>query len=254
MDSFGFIITRHVNSHKTNRYWNQCVKCIRLFYPEKTIIIIDDNSNPDFLSSDFNYKNIQIFESEFKGRGELLPYLYFIKYNFFKNAVIIHDSVFFHRRINFEKLLGKRVMPLWHFYPDKENVNNTLRISNNLKNSHNISEKIYSATPIISMPSEKWYGCFGVQSFINREFLIFLENKYALTNLINSIKCRPDRCSLERIMGCIFFTENKQILQNKSIFGNIMKYQTWGYSFDKYESDLKKRRVPGVVVKVWTGR
>lgn len=254
MDSFGFIITRHVNSQKTNRYWNQCVKCIRTFYPEKKIVIIDDNSNPTFLSAEFNYKNIQIIQSEFKGRGELLPYLYFIKNDFFKNAVIIHDSVFFHRRINFERLLGKRVIPLWHFYPDKENVNNTLRISNNLKNSWNISEKINSSIPIISMPNEKWYGCFGVQSFINRNFLVLLNNKYGLTNLIDSVKCREDRCSLERIMGCLFFTENKQILYSKSIFGDIMKYQTWGYSFDTYESDLKKRRVPNVVVKVWTGR
>ena len=33
-----------------------------------------------------------------------------------------------------------------------------------------------------------------------------------------------------------------------------MKYQTWGYNFDKYEGDLKKRKVPKAVVKVWTGR
>ena len=31
MDKYGFIITRHVNSDKTNKYWNQCVKLIRTF-------------------------------------------------------------------------------------------------------------------------------------------------------------------------------------------------------------------------------
>ena len=42
METYGFIITRHVNSEKTNKYWNKCVKCIRTFYPLKKIIIIDD--------------------------------------------------------------------------------------------------------------------------------------------------------------------------------------------------------------------
>ena len=47
--SYGFIITRHVNSNKTNLYWNECVKRIRHFYPTKEIIVIDDNSNEEFV-------------------------------------------------------------------------------------------------------------------------------------------------------------------------------------------------------------
>jgi len=254
MDSFGFIITRHVNSTQTNRYWNQCVKCLRTFYPQKKIVVIDDNSNFNFVKPDFNYTNIMVVKSEFTGRGELLPYIYFLKNKIFQNAVIIHDSIFFHRRVHFEKFLGKKVIPLWHFYPDKENINNTLRIANNLKNSRAITEKINSANPIISMPNEKWYGCFGAQTFINHDFLIFLESKYGITRLTEGITCRADRCSFERIIGCLLFTENQQILNNKSVFGDIMKYQKWGYSFNDYDADLKKSRVPKSVVKVWTGR
>jgi hypothetical protein len=92
MDSFGFIITRHVNSEKTNKYWNHCVKCLRTFYPQKKIVIIDDNSNPSFLKAEFNYINVQVIQSEFNGRGELLPYYYFLKNKFFKNALIIDFS------------------------------------------------------------------------------------------------------------------------------------------------------------------
>ena len=103
MDNFGFIITRHVNSVKTNKYWNHSVKLLRTFYPLKKIVIIDDNSNYDYVNSEFEYKNLHIIQSEFHGRGELLPYYYFLKYKFFQNAIIIHDSVFFHMRINFEK-------------------------------------------------------------------------------------------------------------------------------------------------------
>lgn len=254
MDSFGFIITRHVNSEKTNKYWNHCVKCLRTLYPQKKIVIIDDNSNYNFIKSEFDYRNTLVIQSEFKGRGELLPYYYFLKNKFFRNAVIIHDSVFFHKRINFELLLGKKVMPLWFFYPDKENIHNTLRVAGHLKNSYGISQKINLDTGVIGLPHTKWYGCYGGQSFINHNFLVFLEEKYSITNMISAVTCRDDRCSLERVLGCLFFTENPKILNNKSIFGDIMKYQTWGYSFDDYENDLRKKKNQKAIVKVWTGR
>ena len=254
MNSFGFIITRHVNSERTNKYWNQSVKCLRTLYPFTKIIIIDDNSNYDFVKADFEYKNVEFIQSIFKGRGELLPYYYYIKNKFFENAVILHDSVFFHKRVNFEKFLGINVIPLWFFYPDKENVNNTLRISNKLANSYPIQQKISLNDSLLGLQHTKWYGCFGVQSFINHNFLIYLENKYKLTNMITAVTCRIDRCSLERIFGCIFFTENNKIHSRKSIFGDIMKYHKWGYSYDQYENDFKNRRIPKVVVKVWTGR
>ena len=62
--SYGFIITRHVKCEKTNKYWNQCVKCIRQHYPFKKIVIIDDNSNKDFLKADVDYKNLVIIISK----------------------------------------------------------------------------------------------------------------------------------------------------------------------------------------------
>ena len=134
--SYGFIITRHVNSEKTNKYWNECLRCIRRFYPFKKIVIIDDNSNQSLVKADFPYKNVEVIQSEYPGRGELLPYYYFYKRHFFENAVIIHDSVFFHKRINFEKLVGTPVLPLWHFEADKENIHNTNRIIHSIKNKY----------------------------------------------------------------------------------------------------------------------
>ena len=106
---------------------------------------------------------------------------------------------------------------------------NTLRISNNLSNSLSIQQKITLNDSLIGLPHLKWYGCFGGQSFINHNFLQEIEGKYRITNMISAVKCRDDRCSLERILGCIFFTENQKILNKKSIFGDIMKYQKWGY-------------------------
>lgn len=252
-DLFGFIITRHVQSELTNHYWNHSVKLLRKLYPLSKIIIIDDNSDYKYVKAEFEYKNIEIIQSEFPQRSELLPYYYFLKYKFFKNAIIIHDSVFFHRRIPFEKLHRLSVLPLWHFGPDKENVVNTKRIVKSLKNYQVIEYKLNNDA-VIEMPGDKWHGCFGVQSYINLHFLEKIEHKYGISNLIHAVHNRPDRCCLERIFGCIFFTECPDILKYKSLLGDIMTYQTWGYSYDTYMSNLKKGIIPKSIVKVWTGR
>ena len=255
MNSYGFIITRHINSETTNKYWNQSVKLLRTFYPERKIIIIDDNSNQNFVKADFDYKNIKIITSEFPGSGEILPYYYYLKNKYFENAIILHDSVFFHKRINFEMLNGYRVLPLWYFNGDKENITNTLRITESLNNKHEIQNKLSLNNNVIGLPQSKWYGCFGSQSYINYDFLLQINKKYNITNLVNTVKNRSDRCCLERIIGCIFFTESPNLFKTKSLFGDIMKYQKWcGYSFEKYEDNLKKGTIPRAVVKVWTGR
>jgi hypothetical protein len=256
MDLFGFIITRHVNSEKTNNYWNQSVKLIRTLYPLAKIVIIDDNSNYKFVKADFDYKNVEIIQSEFPKRGELLPYYYYLKYKFFKNAVIIHDSVFFHKRIPFEKMNNIQVLPLWHFNADTENLSNTKRIIQNLQNKLSIEDKISLENPLygIGLSHNKWYGCFGVQSYINLKFLELIENKYRITKLISKVHCRSDRCCLERIFGCIFFTEYNKISNQKSLFGDIMKYHRWGYTYDEYINGFKINQVPKHIVKVWTGR
>jgi hypothetical protein len=230
------------------------VKLIRRFYPDTKIVIIDDNSNQSFVKSDFNYSNVEIIQSEFPGRGELLPYYYFIKHKFFENAIIIHDSVFIHKRINFSKLNGVKVLPIWHFKTDNENIENSKRIVRNLANQHLLYDKLKNDITI-GMPLDNWFGCFGVQSYINRDFLLHIERKYGITSMIKSVLSRADRCCLERIMGCIFYTEYPQILKIKSLLGNISGHHKWRtYAFDEYISDLKKGTIPRNVVKVWTGR
>lgn len=250
---YGFIITRHVNSVLTNNYWNRSIKLLRTLYPDTKIIVIDDNSNYDYVKAEFDYSNVTLIQSEYPGRGELLPYYYFLKYKFFKNAVIIHDSVFFHKRLNFEKLNGLNVLPLWFFYPDKEDVENRKRIMRHLKNYQTLDSKL-SNDNILTLPHDKWYGCFGVQSYINLNFLEKLEEKYGITKLISSVHCRKDRCCLERIFGCIFFTEYQNILHQKSLLGDIMKYQKWGYTYNEYKIDLNTCKLPCPIIKVWSGR
>ena len=254
MSSFGFIMTRHVNSELTNNYWNHSVKLLRTFYPDIKIVIIDDNSKQDLVKEDCIYENIEIIQSEFPGCGELLPYYYYSKNKFFNNAVILHDSIFFHIKINFEKLVNMSVLPLWHFNKNIENKEDTIKIASKLKNFYSIKDKLSVNDIRLNMKDDIWYGCFGCQSFINHNFLLQIENKYGLTNLIPYVLCRSDRCCLERIIGIIFTTENPRLLHQKSLFGCIQKYLKSGYTFNEYTSDLKKGTIRQPVIKVWTGR
>jgi hypothetical protein len=255
MNSYGFIITRHVNSELTNKYWNNCIKCIRQFYPYRKIVIIDDNSNKQFITPFHNYDNIEIIQSGFPGRGELLPYYYFIKNKFFDNAIIIHDSVFFHTRINFEKLIGLKVVPFWYFHSDIESLSNTVDIISTLTNSFELKNKLTLNNKVLGLDNFNWFGCFGSQSFINHNFLIYLENKYKITNMINIVKCRKDRCCLERVFGVVFCSEYPLITKKRSLLGNIFDYQNFAhYSYNNYEYDIHNKKINKPLIKVWTGR
>jgi len=258
MSNFGFIITRHVNSFNTNKYWNQSIKLIRTFYPLKQIVIIDDNSNQEFLKADFDYKNVTVIQSEYHGRGELLPYVYYLKYKWFPNAVILHDSVFVHRRIPFE-LFNLPVMPLWHHTYDKENIHNILRITTALTNKYKLIPKLTGSEINIlglnKIRNENFNLCFGCQAYIKLNFLELLQKKYNITNLVNVVHNRKDRCSLERILGLLFCEEYPNLLKSKSIFGDIItKNKNFRYNYDHYTSDLTNGKIIYPFVKVWTGR
>ena len=253
---YGFIITRHVNSEKTNKYWNICIQSIRRFYSSEKykIVVIDDNSNKDFLKEFANYENVDYIQSEFPGRGELSPYYYFHKYHFFEKAVIIHDSVFFQKKIKFQNI-NIPVLPLWHFENEKkENVENTKRLVRVLTNNGKIIDKLSELDNfVLKWNQDDWVGCFGCQCFISYNFLSFINEKHNLFSLLYVVKNRSDRCCLERIMGIIFCLNYPSKIC--SLLGSISTYMKWGYSYDDYYNDRlskKRRNVP--LLKIWTGR
>jgi hypothetical protein len=254
MSSYGFIITRHVNSEKTNKYWNQCIKLIRTFYNDNKIVVIDDNSTQDFIKTEHDYSNVTYIQSEYPGRGELLPYVYYLKYKWFPSAVIIHDSLFIHSKIRFE-LFNTPILPLWHHKYDKENLHNILRISRNLTNNSTIIKKLSNNDNILGLHNDKINLCFGCQTYINLNFLEFIDKKYKIFNLVYVVRNRTDRCSLERVFGAIFCQEYPKLLKIKSLFGDILtKYRNNLYNFDEYMYDLKFNKLRYPFIKVWTGR
>ena len=129
-DTFGFIILRHVNNELTDKYWKRSYQCIRKYYPENKIMIIDDNSNYKYITNIELYNTV-IVDSTYKKRGEILPYYYFLKLKPFKKAVIFHDSVFINSYIDFNKI--EKYKLIWDFKHDKvehvpNNVNEEIRL------------------------------------------------------------------------------------------------------------------------------
>ena len=156
-----------------------------------------------------------------------------------------------------------KVVPLWHFsYGKDENIKRTLEICNYLKNNYELKKELEIAGnkyQLLGLNKSYWAGCFGVQSYINYNFLDYLQRKYNLFNMLKIIKCRADRCCLERIYGLIIGLECVELKKMKSLLGSIASYSNgeygWGYSYHQYKDYVNKyKKSPAPYVKVWSGR
>ena len=176
-----------------------------------------------------------------KKKAELLPYVYFYKYKWFDKAVIIHDSIFIQEYISFDNIENQ---VLWDFDNDVCSLENEQLYL--LKQCNNPSEllEIYQ--------KKKWRGCYGVMSVITLKFITSVNNKFGIRNILKSINTRQDRMCLERVMGVIFYWFNNGM--KESIFGDILKYSKWEYSYNDYERDKSLRKIEIPLVKVRTGR
>lgn len=232
--TIGFVILRHVNSEETNKYWQLCYKSIRNYYPESMILIVDDNSNCEYLTNIKLYKTIVVF-SEYNGRGELLPYIYYLKYKIADIAVFLHDSVFINSFIDFNVDNYKF---LWEF--ESNYISSNPGSEKNMINTFNDKE-------LLDFYENKylWKGCFGGMNVITHNYLTFINNKYNLSILINLILNRQDRECFERVIACLL---QKHSLKY-TLFGNIHAYCHWGITFNEKNN---WEHLP--IIKVWTGR
>ena len=240
-ENIGFIILRHVNSSITNQYWRECYRCIKTFYPKNRILIIDDNSDSSFLTHD-PLDNTMVIKSEFPKRGEFLPYYYYLKTKFCETAVILHDSVFIKKYIDFH-------------------VNNYKMILNFCKRNISDGQSLpYQMTLLSAINNEKlanfynkkdlnfWSGCFGCMSVIKYDYLKSIDSEFRIACMIPHITCRMARCALERILGCLLQVNMKE----ECLLGSIHSYCRWGLTFQDYLNKKYRSELP--LIKVWTGR
>ena len=245
--TFGFIILRNVQNVITNNYWIECYYCIRRFYPYHKIVIIDDNSNYYFIDTNVKLTNTIIIQSEYKKRGELLPYIYFLQYKWFDKAVILHDSVFIQKYIPFEYFENQS---LWYFQNSVSRLHKEeTKFIQKCKNSHKLL-KIYN--------ENKWKGCFGGMTIIHYSVVLEINEKFHIfSTLLKYIKTRQDRMYFERILGVVLYYYHKKSnnTDNNSVFGNIQTYCEWGYTYQMYIDDKIDKKIPELpLIKCWTGR
>jgi hypothetical protein len=234
MKTIGFIILRHVNNKVSNCYWIKSYDYIRKYYKENEIIIIDDNSNYEFITEKDLYKTT-IIQSEYPGRGELLPYYYYLKNKLFDIAVIIHDSAFINRYIDFQVDTYKKI---WHFDDhDYDDVKDETYIIEQFNDDELL--KLYQ-------DKKSWTGCFGGMSVIRHEFLHYVNSKYDIGKLLDIIKNRTDRMSFERVIAVLLEKCSPNV---PSFYGCIHKYCTWGLRINHYG---RLTHLP--IIKVWSGR
>lgn len=248
----GFIVLRHISSPKTNLYWKLCVKRIQKFYPKNPIVVIDDNSNKEFVDNvGVDITNIKFIQSEFPGRGEILPYYYLAKENFFKKAFIIQDSTFIQKKIPRDLLKTNNVHFLFSF---------PSRISNNVDQEADLLSKLNHGPSLIDYyHSRQWNGCFGLMSVVKLDFIKYIGDKYNLFNVLNYVGNRNDRMNMERVFAVVCQFENGEIYTNNAVFGSIFEYINYhyGYSFEEYLNDINKKNTKIInkrIIKVWTGR
>ena len=237
--TIGFIMTRHINSEKTSKYWLLSYMSIRKYYPNNKIIIIDDNSEQKYIDQQFEILlyNTIIINSEYHKRGELLPYIYFINNKWFDTAVIIHDSVFINRLIDFRV---KNYKSLW-FWGGEENFrqdgDKLLQVFNNNKT-------------LLQFRYDKrnWVSCFGGMSAITHDYLIQLHYKYDFFRLIPHIKDRYSRIVFENVLGTILHAHDINS-ESSYLLGDIETYCKYETSYDEINT---LRHLP--IIKIWTGR
>lgn len=241
MEQIGFVIIRHINSEQTNELWQNCYLSIRKFYPENKIMIVDDNSDQKFVNSIIPLTSCQIVNSEYPKAGELLGYYYFYKLKPFKKAVILHDSVFINKYIEFSESVNIKF--LWSFSNFYRDILYETFLIRTLSHAEDLL-KTYNEF--------NWSGCFGVQTVMTLDYLTRIEEKYNLFSLLQIVKGRRLRMGIERLMAIIAFTENQVTQENCSFFGDIHQYIDNSYSYSQFIKDrstLDVNRYPLIKIR-----
>ena len=239
MSQVGFIILRHVNNETTNKYWIHCYNCIREHYPENIILIIDDNSNYSFITNEPLYKTVLI-NSEYHGRGELLPYYYYLSIKLFDTAVILHDSVFINKYIDMSVDKYKILWSFEHQWDQIEDESRMISVFNDVELKEFYENK------------QLWKGCFGGMSIITHDYLTYINDKYDFSKLLEFVLHRYNRQSFERVIACLLQINKR----NESLLGDIHDYSeeyseyNWGQL--NFDNKYVNKHLP--MTKIFTGR
>ena len=228
MENYVFVVLRKVSKSMENSdtVWQECYKSIRKFYNNK-IIIIDNNSDNDTLTTSVHLENCEIINNKYYETRLFAPFHFLINFDF-NRAIILHDGCIFQNFVDFSKF--KNVKFIWHFdmkiYDDVNNINNQLNLLTNNDDLQNVFRK------------SNFTGCMGCCLAIEKEFLMHIEHKHKISNLVNIINNQESAIAFERTISIICFSLYPNLINDLSFEGEIKK-MVWGYRYKHFVDNVK---------------
>lgn len=242
--SICIMILRCVKNEKSDKMWKTSYHYARKSYPDDKIVVVDDNSSiPPIVDS-----NTFVVNSEYHGRGELLPYIYFYRNKYADKAIIIHDSVILNGKLDTQNIYTYQF--LWNFGDhvwDHDHSNITLLFP------------FGQEAVDLYMRKFEWKGMFGSMSVITHDYLSSIVQKHNfLDEWVHYIKDRGQRMNLERSLAILFIHHDKEY---PAIFGDIFDWPSRvipgrrfeGITLDDWENLVQNGDEPNIF-KIWLGR
>jgi hypothetical protein len=190
--------------------------------------------------------NVEIIQSEFPGKGEILPYYYMYHKKLGKKAVILQDSMFIHQKIDTDSVEDYKF--LWYF-----NNNRHKKDYIELFNKYIYNLDIFEDLNDIFCESY-WHGCFGSTMIITLDFLSSLEEKTKFLGKITDIVSRDHRCMFERLIAVLCYYLKPKSMEEVSVMGDIFnQVYPWGTPYETYL--INNANYNDVAIfKVWNAR
>lgn len=221
-EDFGFVIPSYCSSKMHVESLKKCIESIRKFYPTEKIIVIDDFS-PENIDV-FRDKNIIIEKSVLKGGGDMIVYYLLLKNKYFKQTVIMQDSMRVLSRI---RDIQDDVLFLWHATNHKtqwkeikepqseyNKINNIITHNDLLK--HNVGMFLEGDFKTFALENidkkDSWDVCFCLSSIIKLDFLEKLENETKfVTQYLTQLNTNRQRRTAESLfpIACLYVLGRK---------------------------------------------
>ena len=127
-----------------------------------------------------------------------MHYYYYLHNKLFDTAVIIHDSVIVNTYIDMRVEKYKFLWEFEHYWDQIEDERRMINIFNDLELNTFYENK------------DLWKGCFGCMTIITHDYLIYINNKYDISKLLDCVLNRYNRCSFERVIACLLQKEGER--------------------------------------------
>lgn len=231
---FLFIIPSFCNTQIHLIQLERCLNSIRKFHNNK-IIVIDDHSPLHIKDITSKFENIELILSPNKGAGDMSTYEVFLnETSSSETAVIFQDSMTLESALEHIEQI-KDINYIWYFTNHrllwdkiKEEQTQYNLLCNIQTHDDLIKHCIFKFSDKIDFKNfiqqhyhekDKWSGCFGCLSIINKQFLKLLNEKTDIIQILKHMNNNRTRRAAESVfsLACTFVLGDKVL--NKAYDG-----------------------------------